>query len=410
MSMFKYRVCHKDTGRIERGISEASSATALAQFWKNNNCTVMNVEPVGIIARGMQFLKDIIKRWQRLSRTQLILLFNQLSMMLEAGINIRESINLIIRFNPQRRTRRFLEETLSKLEEGVPLSQAWHDNSYIPPYLLNIISIAEHTGLMAQAFKDSSKYLLQQNALYSKIRSLCIYPAFILIMLVIMLGIVIVFLLPVFNTMFTDMHVDLPLITRILLNFSVIIHQYGLFILLILLTLIIAWRYLQHSPRFIIEFSRYILKMPKIGSIIQMYYIVKFGSQLNLLLKAGINIREAIGIIQSGQCPLYLQRTLSNIQETITTGGNIYEAINRSGIDNVLFTQMIMLGENTGNLVECIDYAVNFIRQYLQQRLEESIKLLEPMLILLVGIIVGTVVLSIVVPLFEMISSPDMMM
>lgn len=402
MKKFFYEARDRQTGNLFKGYMLAENEQEVVAHLQKDMYIIL------INSHNFYSLKESLKtRPSDLSRKNIIILCQQLSIMLEAGMNIIEALENLMNNSEDKTMRLFLEQTVNKLREGNSLSAIWK-TKVLPPYLVSSLGIAEFTGMLAQTLAETADYLQQIEDERQKLRQICIYPIFLGSILFIVSNIMIFWVLPAFADVFSRMNLTLPLITRVILNTGLWLQQNYLLILICILMgiglLLNCWR----TKLFRLKCYKLLLKIPIYGAFWEKIYLMRVSRQLSFLLQSGISIDEGLQIILQGTHNEYVQKALHKVIDYLKQGFSLYSACKQLNLRNYIFVELINVGEQTGMLAKTLRYNDEFLAKEVDKFIQDFTKLLEPTLMIVMGLIVGIFVMAIVLPLFEIANNVGM--
>jgi len=215
---------------------------------------------------------------------------------------------------------------------------------------------------------------------------------------------ILVFIMPLFVTLFNNANVQLPLITRLLLAGSYFIVNYG-WILILFFSLCGAIGYSVYKRPFYRErIDQFLLKIPFMGEFFTKMAIARFSSTLSALLKGGVPIDKAVGIVTKIIDNQYLIKIFSIAQNDLQKGISLSKSLQDQAVFEPMFLQMLLVGETTGELDQILQKAAQYYETDLDRISERMGTLLEPLMIIILGVIIGSIVLSIAWPMFDSIT------
>lgn len=399
MKKFFYRVREIESGNLLEGYIKAKNKQEAVLYLKREQYLIIELKNYDVNA----FRKSVAQYWQmrKINTEFLVILCRELAILINSGINIIEAFKIIQENTKDKVKISFLNRTLQKLSEGNSLSQIWQKEKFIPAYMISSLIVAEHTGLLAKNLNEVADYLSKIQEEKKKLMQISIYPAFLLMMLIAITSIMLFWVLPTFADIFQKMHVELPLLTRMILSLGNFVkHDYMYLFGALIICLGVAvklWK--QENVRY--KILKYVFTSYGIGDFLIKLYLLKISRQLNFLLSSGIGINESLNIIIANLNNIYMEKQMKIVQRNIQAGFSLCKAFKQTGIYNSIFLGLLNVGEQTGMLAENLSYIVNFLEKDIDRFIMLFMKLLEPMLMLAVGMIVGTFVLAIILPLFE---------
>ena len=233
-----------------------------------------------------------------------------------------------------------------------------------------------------------------------------IYPAILFVMTVAVTIFLTFYVFPRLLTVFSDLQVELPVTTRILIVSLTFLRNYLIHILVGCVVLGIVVKLLSRIQGMRYFFDSFLLYVPVLRSLVVNVNIVNFSRIMGLLLKSGIKIIDAITIVRATFNNLVYQRTLEDAIEEVKRGGSLALFLaKKSRAYPTIFTAMIEVGENTGNLEENLLYLSDYYTEEIETSLKNLTSLIEPLILLFMGLIVGFVALSIITPIYSITQS-----
>ena len=404
MKKFFYKARDSATGSVVKGCFKADCKAEVAEYLKQEQYLIISINHNDFISLKQSLLQKLNK--EKIKTRDLIILCRQLSIMLEAGINIIEAILILQQNCSNKNMQKFLVFTTAKLKEGNSFTDIWRQKANIlPAYLLNSLNAAENTGMLPSALSLSADFLEKLDDERQKIRQICIYPAFLLLILFAVLNIMILFVLPAFADVFQRMKIPLPFITQLVFSLGLFIKNNYMVLCVggLSLGLIMAKCWQKDIVKY--EFYKYVLRLPFIGDFMQKLFLLQINRQLEFLIGSGIDIDESFSIMIAGFNNSYLNKLLKSIQYSLRQGFSLYTSFKNTHLNNSIFMELINVGEQTGMLKETLHYNNVFLSKDVDNFIDEFTKFLEPILMIVVGAVVGVFVIAIILPLFEMSSN-----
>jgi len=215
-----------------------------------------------------------------------------------------------------------------------------------------------------------------------------------------------VFVIPRFSAIFRDVNKSLPLITKLVLNLSLILSQYGWIILLVLIGIVGAAIFYIRSPEGKGEWDRLCLRAWLFGELVRKFETARFARTLSALMKGGVPLLDALGTVQGVIGNRLLARAISQVQVRVREGKGMARPLSESGLFPPLALNMIAVGEETGKLDGMLAEVANYYDQEVKRTTKRLTALLEPALILVMGLIVGVVVISMLLAIFSINDLP----
>jgi len=267
---------------------------------------------------------------------------------------------------------------------------------------ISVIKIAETSGTLPENLLYLSEELRKRKELIAKVRGALIYPIIIFIVTIVIAVAMMVFVFPKLLPLFQSLNVELPLTTSLLIALAGFLTKSGFLVLIGLIVFVIAFRLTLKSKAVRFIMHRLLVYLPIFGKIVIYVNIVNISRTLNLLLRSGVKIVEAINITADTLTNSVYQQELKLTGEMVRKGEFLSNHFfKKHKYFPAIFTNMVAVGENTGNLNENLKY----LSEYYESEVDDFVKNLsstvEPVLLIFMGVIVGFIALSFITPLYK---------
>lgn len=354
-----------------------------------------------------KFLQRFKNLFLRVPLRDQILFAKHLSLMVKSGMPILDSLRLIKKQSQSKPFSKILNQLIINVERGQFLSAGLEQYRHVfGPLFLNIIRIGETSGTLAENLNYLAEELQKKQELARKIKGAMLYPIIVFITMVVIVSLLMFFVFPKLTKVFDDLKVPLPLTTRILININkYVLQNWPNIIVLVIAVLIIFWAILRIKKiRFYYHYL--LLKLPIFGSMAININMANFTRTLGILLKSGIKIVDSLTIAAESLPNSVYQKELKTAAQEISRGEQIYKYFSkRTSIFPIMISQMIEVGESTGNLTETLFYLSDFYETEVEAMTKNLSGILEPILLVIMGAIVGFVVLSTILPIYQITRS-----
>ena len=397
--MPKYRyVAKSGPGKIAQGILDAESELEVIQ-----RLSKLGLFPISILAQGKVSSKGAFLQGSRVSRRDILVCTRHLYRLLASGIDILNAVTILIRQTPHAQLRLVLEDIAERIKNGSPLSEALtaHPHVFNAVYR-SLILTGESSGDIIGALKRIEYFLEKDDEFFNSVRQSLTYPAFILMVSILMVGLLLTFVVPKLVGMFTEMGKVLPLPTRILIAISSIFSHYWLVLLLFCAGIYLFIIAFIRTPGGRIFWDKAVLRVSFVGPILLKTHISRLMRTLSILLSGGMPITVALDISLAMVDNRILQLELMKCKESITQGGSISAVLKKSALFPDFVTSIISIGEETGALEKAFMNVAEDYEKEVDRTLKEVMRLLEPAVILVMGLVVGYIVISLLLPIFQM--------
>ena len=384
MPVFAYKA-RDGHGKLISNKLEAETAQYAAQTLINRGLTPIHIN---LATTDSDLAQQLTYWWaiQQLSINDLILFSRQMHSLTKAGVPLIRSINSLADSCRNLALKQALVSITHRLESGQSLSQAMsQQNKIFPILLVSIINVGETTGGLEQAFQQISHYLEREKETQSRIKSALRYPTMVLMAISIALVIVNVYVIPAFKGVFDKMGTQLPWQTRLLMAVSDFTVEFWPYILgFFLLTIILIGKYVQ-SPAGRLHWHQLILKIPAVGSIIHRATMERFSRSFAMILTAGVPLIQGIAIVSKAVGNEYIGAKLHKMRVGIEKGDSISRMARSIELFPPLVIQMILVGEESGNIAEMLQEVADFYEGEIDTELKNLSSAIEPFLIVIIG-------------------------
>lgn len=401
MADFAYKARNSNGGMVS-GNLEADSSHAVAQVLNSRGLIPLHIE----IAVVDEDLLEKFNYWQavrKLNINDLILFSRQMYSLTKAGVPLTRSINSLADSSRNLALQRALRDIGHQLESGHSMSQAMAQHEKVFPILLvSIVNVGEATGGLEQAFLQISHYLEREKETSNRVKSALRYPSMVLIAISIAMIIVNIYVIPAFKGVFDKMGAALPWQTQLLLTISDFTVKYGPHLLggLAVVALLLS-KYLQ-TPGGLEGWHRLQLRIPAVGSIIEQATMERFSRSFAMVLGSGVPLVQGINIVAQAVGNVYIGAKLQKMRIGIEKGDSISRMARSIGLFPPLVIQMILVGEESGNISEMLQEVAEFYEGEIDQELKNLSSVIEPFLIVIIGVMVLVLALGIFLPIWDL--------
>jgi type IV pilus assembly protein PilC len=265
-----------------------------------------------------------------------------------------------------------------------------------------LVVAGEEGGILDTILNRLAAYIEKAEALKKKVKSALIYPATIMGVAVIVVMILMIFVIPVFETMFASAGQSLPLPTQITVTMSKLVKKYIVVILPGMIVGFFLFRKYYQSEKGKTVLDRLLLKLPVFGPLFQKIAVARFSRTLGTLVSSGVPILDGLNIVSRTAGNKTIEVAIINARASIREGETIAEPLGRSGHFPPMVIQMIAVGESTGALDNMLSKIADFYEDEVDVAVGNLTSMLEPFLMMFLGVVIGGVVISMYLPIFNM--------
>ncbi len=395
MAIFLYKGRNK-LGRRVKGDFDASTLEMAENALRRRGFTQLKVKPKPKDLLEGTFLEG------RISDRDMVIFSRQFSTMINAGVPILQSLQIMCDQTENKLLRRVLYTVRNDIEGGSSLFDAMrkHPKVFSDLYA-NMVNAGEAGGVLDVILLRLADYLEKAARLKAKVKSAMVYPAVVVTVAVAVIAIILIFVIPTFETMFADFGAALPLPTQIVINMSRFTQDNILYIFLGAVAFAIIFKRLYRIERVKIMVDFWVLTLPVFGPLLRKVAVARFGRTLSTMVSSGVPILGALDIVARTSGNKTVERGVLEAKKSIAEGQTLADPLEATGVFPPMVVQMISIGETTGNLDHMLAKIADFYDNEVDVAVETLTSLLEPMMIVFLGVVVGGLVVSMYLPIFQ---------
>lgn len=331
-------------------------------------------------------------------------LYSELSVLLKAGITLKDALELIENSHKKKQHKDILKTISESIVSGKTLSQSVKEQKEFTDYEYYSLKIGEETGTLDQVVQQLSSFYARKNEQRRNIISALTYPIIILSTAILVLVFMLSYVVPMFQDIFKQQKVELPAITKFIIGASEFMKNYGWLLLILLLILILSRAFFNKKLWFKKAKDKLVLKLPFIGNFIKTVYLSQFTQAVALLTASKVPVVNSIQLVKQMIDFHPLKEALNTVEESILKGSTLSNSLKEHKLFDDKMVAMVKVAEET-NQNEFIFERLN--TQYntqVQQRSKLLSTLMEPFIILFVGVLVGVILIAMYLPMFKLSS------
>jgi len=321
----------------------------------------------------------------------------------KAGISVLRSLGTLSRQMKTWHFKKVIWDTKTDVEGGMPLNVCFKKNEDIFGILYaNLIKVGEESGRLFMVLDRLSTLLERQISIRRRVMGALTYPAIISLVALGVVLFLMLFVIPQFANLFTQFNQELPWLTQMVIDISGFLGNNVLNLMAAAVAFSIGIYQINQTEKGRWFFDWIKLKIPLFGGLLQKYLIALYARNLSTLFESGINIISAMKISNEVIDNVLIRKALEDVVHEVEGGIPIARALARVDIMPELSTQMIEVGEESGNLDEMLEKVAEFYEDEINFLIDQLTALVEPAFILVIGTIVGFIVLAMYLPIFRM--------
>lgn len=343
-------------------------------------------------------------RFQKIKLDEKIFFAKNLAVMIKSGISLSQSLEVLTKQTKNKKFQAIIKNIQGEIESGNSFFKSLSQYPDIfSEVFIGMVEAGEKSGQLEKVLKEISIQLKKTRSIISKIRRSLIYPIFV-VSVMILLGIfMLTFIIPKMMDFFLEMEMDLPLPTKILIFTSNFLVKHWHILLGLVLFAIFFFRKIMKTKRGKYFFHNFFLKLLVIGEFLKKVNLIKFSRTFSSLLSSGVPLIQTLQITSRILNNVVYQEKIIKVSKEITKGTTIYSHFQKyPELFPPLITQMIEIGEKTGNLENILEEVIQFYEDDVDEVLANFTSIIEPVLIVLIGFGIGFMAIAIILPMYSM--------
>jgi type II secretory pathway component PulF len=400
---FHYEAVSLSGGASIKGTMEAQTTSAVAYKLRNQGLVPLTVVPVAKTGLNMEIRIPGLERGVK--PKSLAVFARQLSTLLDAGLPLLRALSVVADQTEDARLKQTLAAVHTDVEGGASFSAALSRHPRVfPPLMVNMVRVSETGGFLGRSMKTVAETFAAEVELRQKVRSAMTYPVVVACVAGVAVIVMMTFVVPVFERMFSQMGAALPLPTRLLIAVS-----HSMVWLLPLLIVLFAGGGLWWARhRFDEGIRRRIdpvkLRLPVFGPLTQKIAISRFARNLSMMLSAGVPMLQALAVVGQAANNTVVEAAVDDVRESMRRGRSFAAPLANHPIFPGMVAQMAAVGEESGSLAAMLDSIGDFYDTEVETAAEQLSSSIEPLMILFLGVIIGGMVIALYLPMFSLYS------
>ncbi|MEK9186414.1 MAG: type II secretion system F family protein [Patescibacteria group bacterium] len=399
---FNY-IAEKSNGEEINGTMEAKDRFELAQTLRKQGYAVISVKEK---ARARSSLFFSFLNIKKVSAQDKIMFAKNLGVMIAAGLPITRSLEILNRQTSNKKFKKIIISLMASIQKGDFLSEAMkkYPNAFSSLFIA-MVKVGEESGKLSESLKTVGEQIEKDYILAKKVKGAMIYPIIIMIAMVIIGIFMFIYVVPTLVSTFTELNVDLPLSTRVIILISNTLTGHIIISSLILLSAALTVFWFLRSQKGKNILGKALVRLPLISPIVKKINSARTSRTLASLISSGVNILEALSItkdvVQNQRYKSVLDKAINDVQKGTPISKAFKEANN---LYPVLLSEMMAVGEETGKTAEMLERLAVFYEQEVADATKDMAAVIEPILMIFIGAVVGFFAMSMIKPMYSLMS------
>ena len=396
---FRYTVLDRGGKTVNGKLEAESQATVVAKL------KAMGYAPVSVSEAntnsGMNREITIPGLGGRVKLKDLAVMSRQFATMINSGLPMMRALDILANQTANKKLAEVLSAARSDVEAGVSLSTAMSKhNDVFPPLMINMCRAGEVGGFLDSVLLQIASNYEAEVKLKGKIKSAMTYPVVVFVMALLAVVGMLLFIVPVFVSMFADLGGTLPAPTRVLVFMSAAMRYVAPIGAVTLVVFLAVWPKIKQDPRVRNALDPIKLRVPIFGSLLQKIALSRFSRNLGTMMSAGVPILQSLEIVKATTGNVVIERAVEDIQDSVRRGESLSQPLAGHTVFPPMVVQMMAVGEDTGALDAMLHKVSDFYDQEVEATAEALTALIEPLMIAIIGAIIGAMIIALYMPIF----------
>ncbi|HPS76356.1 MAG TPA: type II secretion system F family protein [Oscillospiraceae bacterium] len=403
MTTFAYIVLEPSGKETKGSLAAESREAAMAQLKQGGNTLVS-------LAEANALNKEVkINLFAKKPKPRDLAVFcRQFVSIVSAGVPVINALGMLEEQTQNKRLAAAARDCRMTIEKGSSLAEAMRKHADIfSDMFVTMVDAGEASGSLDVSFSRMAVQFEKDAKLRGTIKRASIYPIVVVVVTLIVITILLTFVIPSFEGMFSDMGTELPGITKFVIACSVFLRTRWFILLLIVAGIVFGVKYAKKTPKGAHFFGRISLKAPLFGNLHVKTASARMSRTLATLLASGISMMDALDIVAETMDNIYYYEAMKKAREDVSMGTSLSESLERSKMFPPLVYHMLHIGEETGDIDGMLTKIADYYDEEVEMATGQIMAAIEPMIIILLAAIVGTVVFAVIMPMMSMYNALD---
>jgi type IV pilus assembly protein PilC len=389
------------TGTDKRGVKVKGQTRGSNPSLIRADLRKQGIKPLKVRKQSTLFQKTEKKK---IIPKDIAVFFRQLSTMMAAGVPLVQSFEIIGRGHEHAGMRELILKIKTDVESGTSLSESLAKHPiHFDALVVSLVNAGEQAGVLESLLDNIATYKEKTEALKAKIKKAMFYPTAVIIVAVIVTAILLIFVVPQFEELFTSFGADLPAFTRVVVNLSEFMQSYWWLMFGVAVGAGMGFMQAKkRSRKFCRALDRTILKLPIVGPIMHKAAVARYARTLSTMFAAGVPLVEALESVAGATGNVVYSDAVMLIRDSVATGQQLQFAMSQTGLFPNMVEQMVAIGEESGSLDSMLAKVADFFEQEVDDAVDALSSLLEPLIMSVLGVLIGGLVVAMYLPIFKM--------
>lgn len=397
MPVFKW-VAETKKGKVLKGELEAGDERIAQLQLKRRNLTIKKIK-----AKPKDLFENVAFFQPKITAKDVVIFTRQFSTMIDAGLPLVQGLTILAEQTENKTFQNVLKRVTKDVEGGSSLAEALKKHPKVFDALyVNLVAAGEIGGILDTILQRLAAYIEKAEKLKTRIKGAMTYPIIVVGVAVLVIAVILIFVIPVFQEMFSSFGKALPLPTQIVVNMSDFLKGNIHYVIVGFIVFVFAFKKYRNTKKGRKQTDALALKLPVFGNLLKKSAVARFTRTLGTMISSGVPILDALEIVAKTSGNVVLEEIIYEVRSSIAEGQTIAEPLSEADIFPRMVVQMISVGEATGALDTMLNKIADFYDDEVDAAVEALTSMLEPLLMVFLGGAIGGLVIAMYLPIFQM--------
>ena len=390
-------------GQDRRGANQKGEIQAVDEAAVSLQLRRMQIKPAKIKKKPKDLFENVSFLQPKVHTTDVVVFARQFSTMINAGLPLIQCLDILQAQQENKTFKKMLRHIKETVEGGSTLADALgkYPNVF-DDLFVNMVAAGETGGILDTILDRLSEYMEKAMKLKKKVKSAMTYPIIVLCIAVLVIGVIMVFVIPVFEKMFADFGGALPGPTQIVVNASRFIRDNVLYMIGAVVVFLFAFKRYYRTEKGRALVDDYLLKLPIFGLLLRKVAVAKLTRTLGTMVSSGVPILDALDITAKTSGNKTVESAIYKVRSAISEGRTMADPLAESGVFPSMVCQMVAVGESTGALDAMLSKIADYYDDEVDAAVDSLTSMIEPFMMVFLGVTIGGLVVSMYLPIFKM--------
>jgi len=393
-SVFTWEGTDRKGGKVKGELSGTNTALVKAQLRKQG------INPTKVRKKGM----SLLNAGKKIKPMDIALFTRQMATMMGSGVPLLQSFDIIGEGFDNPNMRKLVDEIKQEVAAGNSLANSLRKKPlYFDDLYCNLVDAGEQSGALETLLDRVATYKEKTESLKAKIKKAMTYPIAVVVVAVVVSAILLIKVVPQFQSVFANFGAELPAFTKMVITLSEILQEWWFIVLIGMFVAAFSLRtFHRRSEKFRDAVDRAILKLPIVGDILYKSAVARYSRTLSTTFAAGVPLVEALDSVSGATGNVVFRNAVNKIKQDVSSGTQLNFSMRTTGVFPSMAIQMASIGEESGSLDAMLDKVASYYEEEVDNAVDNLTTLMEPMIMVVLGVLVGGLIIAMYLPIFQL--------